>query len=77
VVSEHWTLEPSVRYYTQKDTFDVRLKRLTPGLRVTYRLGGSVSLESEYSQERSHTVSALQEEDTVRHFWYLGYRVDF
>ncbi len=76
-LSERWTIEPSLRYYEQTDTFDVRLRRLTPGLRVTYRLGGSVYLESEYSQERSQTRSDVQEEDTVRHFGYVGYRVDF
>jgi len=74
---ERWTIEPSLRYYEQTDTFDVRLRRLTPGLRLTYRLGGSVYLESEYSQERSQTRSDVQEEETVRHFGYVGYRVDF
>jgi len=74
---ENWTFEPSLRYYTQTDTLDVRLKRLTPGLRVTYRLRGSVSLESEYTQERSRTTSPLQEENSVHHFWYAGYRADF
>ena len=76
-LSERWTIEPSLRYYEQTDTFDVRLRRLTPGLRLTYRLGGSVYLESEYSQERSQTRSDVQEEETVRHFGYVGYRVDF
>jgi hypothetical protein len=74
---EGWTLEPSLRYYSQTDTFDVRLKRLTPGLRLTYRLRGSVSLESEYTQERSRTTSPMQQEDSVHHFWYAGYRIDF
>jgi tetratricopeptide (TPR) repeat protein len=75
--SERWTIEPSLRYYSQTDTFDVRLRRLTPGLRLTFRLGSSVSLESEYSQERSRTESAMQKEDAVRYFWYAGLRVDF
>lgn len=74
---ERWTLEPSLRYYTQTDTLNVRLKRVTSGLRLNYRLGGSVSLESEYTQERSRTTSPLQEESSVHHFWYAGYRADF
>jgi len=74
---EGWTLEPSLRYYAQTDTLDIKLRRLTPGLRMTYRLRGSISLESEYTQERSRTTSPLQEEDSVHHFWYAGYRVDF
>ena len=71
-----WTLEPSLRYYTQKDSFDVRLTRLTPLLRLTYRVREKITLETEFAWEKSRTVSPVQQEDTVRQFWYIGYRVD-
>lgn len=76
VVYEDWTLQPSVRYYTQKDTFDVRLQRITPGLRLTYRFRQNIALESEYAWEKSRVVSPTVQEDSVRQFWYLGYRLD-
>lgn len=75
-VVRDWTLEPTLRYYVQRDTMDVDLQRLTPLLRLTYRVGGSVSLESEFALERSRTTSPLQQEDARRYFWYFGYRVD-
>ena len=56
--------------------FDVHLKRLTPLMRLTYRVRERISLESEFAWERSRTVSPVQQEDTIRQFWYLGYRVD-
>lgn len=69
-------LEPSLRYYTQKDTFEVRLTRLTPLLRLTYRVRERITLEGEFAWEKSRTVSPVQQENTVRQFWYIGYRVD-
>ena len=73
----NWRLEPSIRYYHQLDNLDVELKRLTPGLRLAYQIRRALALETEYSQERSHTTSPTQDEQALRHFWYLGYRVDF
>jgi tetratricopeptide (TPR) repeat protein len=77
VVFEDWTLQPTLRYYTQKDTFDVRLSRFSPGLRITYQVRQNVALEGEYVYELSHTVAPMQSEDAARQYWYVGYRFDF
>ena len=76
VLYDAWTLQPSLRYYMQKDSFDTRLKRLTPGLRISYRWRQNVSFEGEYNWEKTRTSSPALEDNTVRQFWYFGYRLD-
>jgi hypothetical protein len=72
-----WQLEPSIRLYRQRDTQDVTQRRITPGLRLTYRLRDRITLESEYDFEKTRTSSPTQQEDTIHHFLYVGYRADF
>jgi len=73
---QNWTIEPYLRYYTQKDNQDVNLNRLTPGLRITYRVRPNIALESEYAYEKSTVSGPTQRDDTNRQFWYVGYRID-
>lgn len=72
-----WTLEPSLRYYTQKDVQGVELERWTPSLRITWQAGANVALESEMSWERTVTVGPGSRDETRRGFYYLGYRWNF
>jgi hypothetical protein len=72
-----WTLEPSLRYYTQQDAQAVKLERWTPGLRLTYRIHERLALEGEFIWEKTRTVAAVSQEDTDRGFFYLGYRWNF
>ena len=72
-----WTIEPSLRYYTQKDNQGIELERWTPSLRVTWQVGPQVSLESEASWERTVTVGPATRDQTTRNFYYLGYRWNF
>jgi hypothetical protein len=69
-----WTIEPSLRYYTQTDTFDVELERWMPVLRLTYQVHERVSLESEFSWEQAVTTGPASRDETRRGFFYLGYR---
>jgi len=69
-----WTIEPSLRYYTQEDNQAVKLERWTPGLRLTYRVRESLTLESEFTWEQSKTVGPASRDDTSRGFFYVGYR---
>ncbi|HSC94251.1 MAG TPA: hypothetical protein VLC73_04740 [Burkholderiales bacterium] len=71
-----WTVEPSLRYYSQKDTQDVKLDRWTPGLRLTYRVRESFALEAEFTWEKTRTVGPTSRDDTTRGFFYVGYRWD-
>jgi len=76
LIAARWTVEPSLRYYTQKDTQDVKLDRWTPGLRLTYRLRDNVALESEFTWEKTRTVGPASRDDASRGFFYIGYRWD-
>jgi hypothetical protein len=76
LIQGRWTVEPSLRYYTQKDAQDVELDRLTPGLRLTYRVLDGFALESEFIWERTRTVGPTSSDDVSRGFFYIGYRWD-
>jgi len=77
LIAERWTVEPALRYYSQKDDQQVKLTRWTPGLRIAYRVRDSVTLETEFNWEQSRTVSPTSQEDTRRGFYYVGYRWNF
>lgn len=72
-----WTVEPSLRYYQQEDAQQVRLRRVSPTLRLYYRASEGVSLESELSWESTTTESALVTDRSSRQFVSVGYRWDF
>ncbi len=76
-IGAQWSLEPSVRWYTQRDTFDVKSNRYTALLRLTYAWKANISFDGEYDVERSVTVSPVQRESAVHQFFYLGYRYSF
>lgn len=76
-LTDNWTFEPSFKYYAQKDILDTQLTRMTPGLRLVYRIHQSVALEADALWERSKTVSTTVEDVTTRTFFSVGYRVDF
>ena len=76
LIAARWTVEPSLRYYTQKDTQDVKLDRWTPGLRLTYRVRDNLALESEFNWEITRTVGPTSRDDVSRGFFYIGYRWD-
>jgi len=77
VLAEKWTFEPALRYYQQKDTAEVELRRLGPSLRVAYRPQERISLEGEVVWERTLTNSPTLDDRTTRNFVSLGYRWDF
>lgn len=72
-----WRADLSVRYYTEDRADDVSRNRLTPALKLDYFWRENVALEFEYSQERQETTGPLQDEDSVRDFFIVGYRWDF
>ncbi len=75
--AERWLVEPSLKWYRQRDNAGIQLVRTTGALKVSYRVWEKVLLESEYTFERSQTTGALIDDDTSRHLYYLGYRWDF
>jgi tetratricopeptide (TPR) repeat protein len=77
LVNGLWQLEPSLKYYRQSDDAGLESTRWSPGMRVTYRLGQQVALESEVSVERSKVTGPSRHESASRVFYYLGGRYDF
>ncbi len=75
-----WQIEPSLRLYQQSQQIPVgavRTWRITPGLRVSYKLGQHWSLESDLSVEFSRTHGPSLDESSHRLFYALGYRYDY
>jgi hypothetical protein len=69
-------IEPSLRFYTQVTSTGDKTNRLSPGLRLTYRIMNRLSLESELSMEFSETKGAMRNETSQRMFYYVGLRLD-
>ena len=76
-IDENWQVEPSLRLYLQEDSLGNKMKRWTPGVRMTYRLMKRVSLETELSYEIADSTGPTRNESSQRMFYYLGARFDF
>lgn len=76
-INEEWQVEPSLRLYLQDDSLGNKMKRWTPGIRMTYRLIKRISLETELTYEIADTTGPARNESSQRMFYYLGARFDF
>jgi hypothetical protein len=76
-IDENWQVEPSLRLYLQEDSLGNKMKRWTPGVRMTYRLMKRVSLETELSYEIADSTGPTRNESSQRMFYYIGARFDF
>lgn len=76
-INEEWQVEPSLRLYVQEDSLGNKMKRWTPGIRMTYRLMKRISLETELTYEIADTTGPTRNESSQRVFYYLGARFDF
>ena len=70
------TLEPSLRFYSQHDDQGVKVFRVTPGLRMTYRLSRRASVLGEGVLEHSKTNGPTNSDTTNSIFFYVGYRYE-
>lgn len=71
------SLEPSIRYYTQTDNLQTKISRISPGLRVSYKLSERANLMAEGIYETSQTDGPTNHETGESMFFYIGYRYDF
>ena len=71
------SLEPSIRYYTQTDNTQTKISRISPGLRLSYKLSDHANLMAETVYETSQTDGPSNHETSESYFFYLGYRYDF
>lgn len=70
------TVEPTIRLYTQTDDQDVRLTRVGPGLRMSYKANPRSSFVSELLYEDSRSRGPTGNDHTRAAFFYVGYRID-
>jgi hypothetical protein len=71
------SLEPSIRFYTQTDNTGTKVLRVSPGVRLSYKLSDRASLTGETIYEKSKTDGVTNHEDSSSVFFYAGYRYDF
>jgi hypothetical protein len=71
------SLEPSIRYYTQTDNTQTKISRISPGLRLSYKLSDRANLMAETIYETSQTDGLSNHETSQSWFFYVGYRYDF
>lgn len=76
-LGDKWSLEPSLKYYRQKTDPSTDLTRLTPGIRISYRIKETLSLDAEYIYEHATTTSPGSEDISQTHYFSVGYRWDF
>jgi tetratricopeptide (TPR) repeat protein len=70
------TLEPSVRVYWQRDKQEVKLLRVGPGIRLSWRANRRSSLLGEFLYETSRTDSPTNHDTSNSVFFYVGYRYE-
>lgn len=74
---QRWRLDVSLQLYNQKDDLDVHQTRITPSLKLNYRMNESMSFDGEGGVEDTHNSSPIKDEKTRRYYFYMGYRWDF
>ena len=72
-----WVLEPSLKYYSQQTDPSTDLKRWTPGIRISYRIKETLSLDAEYIYEHATANSPGTQDISQTHYFSIGYRWDF
>jgi hypothetical protein len=71
-----FTLEPSLRLYTQQDNQGVNMRRVSPGLRGSYNVSKKISVMSEGLLEHSTNEGPTNSATTNSLFFYVGARYE-
>jgi hypothetical protein len=75
-LGDKWSLEPAIRFYQQSDITDIKIVRISPGLRLTWRPSLWSSIELDGLFEQTKTTSTNVSDTSRRYFYSLGYRLD-
>jgi hypothetical protein len=71
------SFEPSIRLYSQTDNTATKVLRVSPGIRLSYKISDRASVLGETIYERSTTDGPTNHEESSAVFFYVGYRYDF
>jgi hypothetical protein len=69
-------IEPMLRWYRQTDPQGTTLTRVSPGIRLAWRVKDRFWIEAEGDLERSRAQSVVIVDDVTRRFYYVGWRLD-
>jgi len=69
-------IHPMLRWYRQSDVQGTSLTRVSPGVRLTWRVKDRFWIEAEADFERSRARSVVIVDDVMRRFYYIGWRLD-
>jgi len=69
-------IHPMLRWYRQSDVQGTSLTRVSPGLKLTWRVKDRFWIEAEADFERSRARSVVIVDDVMRRFYYVGWRLD-
>ncbi|HSW52466.1 MAG TPA: hypothetical protein VLG93_04475, partial [Sulfuricaulis sp.] len=73
-----WGLDVTLSWYSQHNTTtDTELERFAPVIRPSYKWKENITLEAEFGEERTTTITPTTREENRRRYWSLGYRWDF
>lgn len=72
-----WRIDTGLRFYRQDNANGTEVERITPTLKVDYLVRRELALELEVGQERTSTSGLMQDEESTRDYFILGYRWDF
>jgi len=76
VLDNRASIEFSMSLYTQTDNTSTRVNRVSPGLRISYKLTDRTSITGETIFERSTTDGPTNHDSSSAYFFYVGYRYD-
>lgn len=74
---QNWRLDLALQLSSQTDNLNVRVTKVMPNLKLSYRMSDMMSFEGEGGLEDSHTTSSTQDSKTRRSYFSMGYRWDF
>ena len=69
-------IEPMLKWYRQTSQQGTTLTRISPGLRITWRVKDRFWIEVEGDLESSRARSVVIVDDVTRRFFYVGWRLD-
>jgi hypothetical protein len=73
VMGDELSVEPSLRYYAQTDKQGGAMSRISPSLRLSYRLSKKASVMGETMLEHTKSNTATNRDTTNSIFFYVGY----
>ncbi|MBI3902151.1 MAG: outer membrane protein assembly factor BamD [Nitrosomonadales bacterium] len=74
---QNWQLDIALQHYTENNNLSEHITRISPGLKLSYRMKGTLNFESGAGFVQTHTRSPTIDNRTRRKYFNLGYRMDF